>query len=233
MSAPLLTAARASLANLFAEGPHPDLSTPNGSVLYRAFQLCQKALKRQYAIWGGVAWLCNALAVDSAGLELSGVAKPSADQLGPVSIHPRDRGFIKRARLDDDARSKIFRHTASAEADEALQAIMTDSVGFSISGIESQGDGAPGLLELYQPGAAAAGDTVSWLTNDYHFELDDPGVQVRRFDKTRTEMVLRLLLFRPLKTSWTRTSATSSRATTPWIVRMLGLFPSCPASIMR
>lgn len=172
-------AARASLANLFAEGPHPDLSSPNNIALYRAFQLCQNALNRQYSIWGGVAWLCNALVSDSAALDV----QPTPDRLGPVSIHPRDRGFIKRARLDDDARSKIIRHTTSVDVGpaqlETPRPSMAESVGFSISGVEGQVDGAHGLLELYQPGVAAEADTVSWLTEDYHFELNDPSVQVR------------------------------------------------------
>lgn len=80
-----------------------------------------------------------------------------------------------------------MRHTTSAATalEDVLRAGMADAVGFSISGIESQADGTHGLLEmahmgeLSQPGVGAAAETVSWLTEDYHFELNDSSVQVR------------------------------------------------------
>ena len=135
--------------------------------------------------WQGIAWLCEALDV-AALASIGAVAPVSPHSSGLTSIHPKDRGLITRARLDADARSKIIRHAATAGLKPPLPERAggghVEPYGFSISGIESQGDGTQGLLELYQPSVSAAEDTISWLTEDYHFELDGASAQVSERD---------------------------------------------------
>ncbi|KAM0748980.1 hypothetical protein T439DRAFT_382069 [Meredithblackwellia eburnea MCA 4105] len=173
LSQPLLLAGKASLALLRAD-PNASPTTQNGIALYRAFQLCRSALLRQQGVWKGVAWLCTAL--ETLMEDFPWLRESSDPGTSPtpttVSIQPRDRGLIKRARLEDEARSKVSFSKESAAA--VTGDPFAGGMGFSISGIENEGDS--GLLELFQPGTDMA--PVSWGTRDYSFEPIDPNVPV-------------------------------------------------------